>query len=104
MFYRYGLLDLTSPDRFWKSYRTCRQEDGPRNFFYSGCYVFDNGGSYNHPPARLASKFGYFFPEILLMVLMSMLVDCFNSHVSARSIDIAAHKIIGEPMLVFIGL
>jgi hypothetical protein len=44
-------------------------------------------------------------PDILVLVLLPMLIDYFNSCVRASSLGIAAQiKIMGEPSLVFTGL
>jgi hypothetical protein len=41
------------------------------------------------------------FPDILVLVLLPMVIDYFNGCARARSLGIAAQKIMGEPSLVF---
>jgi hypothetical protein len=42
--------------------------------FY-GCYIFENGGSYSHPPNDVDKAVQLLFLEILMVVLLLMLVD-----------------------------
>jgi hypothetical protein len=56
-------------------------------------------------PATSTRLSGYFFPGILVGVLLTMMIDYFNGCVRARSLGIVAQiKIIGEPLLVYLGL
>jgi hypothetical protein len=64
-------------------------EDYPRNI-YPGCYVLDNGDSYTRLSSGVDQAVRFLFPEILVLVLLPMLVDCFNGCVRARSLGIAA--------------
>jgi hypothetical protein len=49
--------------------------------------------------------FGCFFLSILVSLLLSMMIDCFNDYVHACSLGIAVQiRTIGEPSLVFIAL
>jgi hypothetical protein len=103
-FSSYSFLDLASPDRSWIFSHGRREEYYPRNNF-SGCYVLDNGDSYSRLPSDVDQVVWLFCPNVLVLVLLSMLIDCFNGCVHARSLGIVAQiKIIGEPSLVFTGL
>jgi hypothetical protein len=52
--------------------------------------------------AMSTKLFGYFCPDMLVLVLLLMLIDYFNDYARARSLGIAAQiKIMGEPSLVF---
>ena len=73
-FYRYGLSDLTSTDRFWNFYQGRQEENSPRNYL-PGCKVFDNGGSYNRLPSDVVDAVRLLFSGILGLVLLPMLVD-----------------------------
>jgi hypothetical protein len=82
----------------------CREEDYPRNIC-PGCYVLDNGDSYIWLSSDVDQVVRSLFPEILVLVLSPMLVDCFNGCVRARSLGIAAQiKNMGAPLLVFAGI
>ena len=76
-FYRYGLSDLASSDRFWNFYQGRQEENSPRDYL-PGCDVFDNGRSYNRLPSDVDNAVRLLFPGILVLVLLSMLVDYFN--------------------------
>jgi hypothetical protein len=102
-FSRYGPLDLASPDRFWIFCLCCRGEDYPRSFC-PGCYVLDNGDSYSRLSIDDDKASRLLFPDILVLVLLPMLYDCFNGCVRARSFGIAAQKIMGELSSVSTGL
>ena len=102
-FSRYGSSDLASPDRFWIFCRCCREEDYPRSFC-PGCYVLDNGDSYSRLSIDDDKASRLLFPDILVLVLLPMLYDCFNGCVRARSLGIAAQKIMGELSSVSTGL
>jgi hypothetical protein len=57
------------------------------------------------PQVACSNYTGGLFPEILVLVLLPMWYDCFNSCVRARSLGTAAQiKKKGEPLLVFTGL
>jgi hypothetical protein len=88
-FFRYGLQDLASSDRFWIVSLGCREEGYPRNI-YPDCYVFDNGYSYSGLSSDVDKVVRFLFPRILVLVLLLMWYDCFNGCVHARSLDIAA--------------
>jgi hypothetical protein len=97
-------LDLASPDRSWIFSHGRREDYYPRNNF-PGCYVLDNGGSYSRLPSNIDQVVRLFRPDILVLVLLPMLIDYFNSCTRACSLGIAAQiKIMGEPSLVFTGL
>jgi hypothetical protein len=103
-FSRYGSSDIASPDRSWIFSHGRREEFYPRNNF-PGCYVLDNGDSYSRLPRDVDQVVRLFCPDILVLVLLSMLIDYFNRCTRARSFGIAAQiKIMGEPSLVFTGL
>jgi hypothetical protein len=56
-------------------------------------------------PATSTKLFGYFCPDMLVLVLLPMLIDYFNGCARACSIGIASQiKIMGEASLVFTGL
>jgi hypothetical protein len=88
-FFRYGLQDLASPDWFWIVSPGCREEDYPCNFC-PDCYVFNNGDSYSRLSSDVDKAVRFLFPEILVLVLLPMLYDCFNGYVRARILGIAA--------------
>jgi hypothetical protein len=103
-FFRYDLQDLASPDRFWIVSPGCREEGYPRNIC-PDCYVFDNGDSYYRLFSDVDKAVRFLFPGILVLVLLPMWYDYFNSCVRARSLGTAALiKKKGEPLLVFTGL
>jgi hypothetical protein len=103
-FFRYGSLDLASPDRSWIFSHGRHEEYYPRNNFF-GCYVLDNGDSYSRLPSDVDQVVRLFRPDILVLVLLPMLIDYFNGCARARSLSIAAQiKIMGKPSLVFTGL
>jgi hypothetical protein len=82
-------------------YQGCQEEDGPRDFC-PGCYVFDNGSTYNCLPNNIDKVVRLLVPKILVLVLLPMLVDYFNSCTRACSLRIAGQiKIMGEPSLIF---
>jgi hypothetical protein len=80
-FFRYGLQDLASPDRFWIVSPGCREEGYPRNICLD-CYVFDNGDSYSRLSSYVDKAVRFLFPVILVLVFLSMWYDCFNSGVA----------------------
>jgi hypothetical protein len=88
-FFRYGLQDLASPDRFWMISPGCREEGYPRNSC-PNCYVFDNGDSYSRLSSDVDKAIRFLFPEILVLVLLPMWYDCFNGCMRARSLGTAA--------------
>jgi hypothetical protein len=55
-----------------------------------------NGDSYSRLSIDDDKISWLLFPDILVLVLLSMLYDCFNGCVRARSLGIAAQKIMGE--------
>jgi hypothetical protein len=103
-FFRYGLQDLASPDRFWIISPGCREEGYPCNIC-PDCYVFDNGDLYSRLSGDIDKAVRFLFPRILVLVLLPMWYDCFNGCVCAHSLSTAALiKKKGEPLLVFTGL
>jgi hypothetical protein len=88
-FFRYGLQDLASPDRFWIISPGCREEGYSRNIC-PNCYVFDNGDSYYRLSSDVDKAVRFLFPGILVLVLLPMWYDYFNSCVRARSLGTAA--------------
>jgi hypothetical protein len=101
-FSRYGPSDLASPDQFWRFSRGCREEHYPYKI-YPDCYVEDNGDSCCRLPGDIDQIVRLLFPAILVMVLLPMFIDYFNSYARARSLSIAS-QIMGEPLLIFTGL
>jgi hypothetical protein len=98
-FSRYGSSDLASLYRFWIFSHGCREEACLRNIC-PGCYVFFNGDSYSRHPNDIDEVVRLFFPDILVLALLPMLID-FNSYTRAHSLDIAAQiKNMGELLLV----
>jgi hypothetical protein len=69
-FYWYGLSDLDSRDRFWNFLQGCQEDDGPHKFC-PGCYVFGNG-------VVCTIVFLVTVSQILVLVLLPKLVNCFN--------------------------
>jgi hypothetical protein len=103
-FFRYGSLDLASSYRSWILSHGRREEYYLRNNF-PGCYVLDNSDSYSRFPSDVDQVVQLFRPDILVLVLLPMLIDYFNGCARTRSLGIADQiKIMGEPLLVFIGL
>jgi hypothetical protein len=103
-FSRYGSSDLGSLDRSWIFSHGRREEYYPHNNF-PGCYVLGNGDSYSRLPSDVDQVVWLFFPDMLVLVLLPMLIDYFNGCARARSLVIVAKiKIMGEPSLVFTGL
>jgi hypothetical protein len=88
-FFRYGLQDLASSDRFWIVSPGYREEGYPRNIC-PDFYVFDNGDSYSRLSSDVDKAVRFLFPGILVLVLLPMWYDYFNSCVRARSLVIAA--------------
>jgi hypothetical protein len=102
-FSRYGSSDLASPDRSWIFSHDCREEYYPCNIF-PGCYVLDNGDSCSRLPSNIDQAARLCFPNILMFVLLSMVIDYFNGCTRTRSLDIAVQiKIMVEPSLKFLG-
>jgi hypothetical protein len=103
-FSRYGPSDLASPDQFWICSHGCRVEVCPCNIC-PGCYVLDNDDSYFCLPSDVDEAVRLLFPGIQVLVLLPLVIDCFNDYACARSLGTAAEiKIMGEPSLVFTGL
>jgi hypothetical protein len=102
-FFRYGPSDLASLDRFWIFSLDHREENYPCNIC-PGCYVIDNGDSYSRLPSDIDQVVRLFCPVILVLVLLPILIDYFNSCARVCSLDIATQKIIGELSLVFTNL
>jgi hypothetical protein len=98
--FMYGPSDLASPDRFWIFSLGRREKNYPQNIC-CGCYVPGNGDSYSRLPTEVNQVVQLFYPIILVLVLLPMLIDYFNSCARARSLDIAAQKIMREQSLVF---
>jgi hypothetical protein len=92
---RYGPSDLTLPDRSWILSHGCRGDVCPRNI-YSDCYVLDNGDSYSWLSNDVDQAVRLLFPDILVLVLLSMVIDYFNDCARARSM--------GELSLIYLGL
>jgi hypothetical protein len=88
-FIRYDLQDFALPDRFWIVSPSCRKEGYPHNICPDG-YVFDNGDSYSRLSNDVDKAVRFLFPEILVLVLLPMLYDCFNGCIRAHSLGIAA--------------
>jgi hypothetical protein len=61
----------------------CWEEDYPCNIYY----VHTLGS-----PVTLTRMFDYFFPDIMVLVLLPMKFDYFNGYVHTRCHDIAAEK------------
>jgi hypothetical protein len=102
--FRYGSLDLASPDRFWIFSLGRREENFPRSIC-PGCYILGNGDSYPRLPSDVDQVVRLFCPDILVLVLFPMWIDYFNGCARACSLGIAAKiKIMEEPLLVFTGL
>jgi hypothetical protein len=93
-FFRYGLQDLASPDRFWIVSPGCREEGYPCNIC-PDCYVFDNGDSYYRLSSDVDKTVRFLFPVILMLVLLPMWYDCFNGFMRARSLGTAAQMVYG---------
>jgi hypothetical protein len=94
-FLRYGISDLALPDRSWMIFVGCREEIFPRNI-YLGCYVLDNSDSYSRLASDVDQAVRFVFPEILVLIPLSMLYDYSNNCACARSIGTAAKiKIMG---------
>jgi hypothetical protein len=103
-FSRYGHSDLASLDQFWIYSYGCREDVCHCNIC-PGCYIVDNGGSYFRLPSDVDQAVWLLFPDILVLVLLSMVIDYFNGCVRAHSlVTVAQIKSMGEPSLVFIGL
>jgi hypothetical protein len=92
--FRYGPLDLdlASPDRFWIFSLGHHKEIYPRNIC-PDYYVLDNGVSYSRLPSDVYQVVRLFCHVILILVLMPMLINYFNGCARARSLGIAAQKI-----------
>jgi hypothetical protein len=100
-FSRYSSSDLTSPDWFWIFSHDRREEYYPRNNF-PGCYILDNGNPYSRLPSDVDQVVRLFCPNMLVLVLLPMLIDYFNSCTRACSLGIAAQiKIMRESSSVF---
>jgi hypothetical protein len=69
-----------------------RKEIYPRNIC-PGYYVLDNGVSYSRLPSDVYQVVRLFCHVILILVLMPMLINYFNGCARARSLGIAAQKI-----------
>jgi hypothetical protein len=100
--FRYDPSDLASPDRFWIFSLGRHEENYARNI-YPVCYVLDNGDSYSRFLNDIDQFIRLFCPIILVLVLLTMLIDYFNGCAYARSLSIAAQKIMGESSVVFRG-
>jgi hypothetical protein len=86
-FYRYGLIDLASPDRLWILSPSCCKEGYPYNI-YPNYYIFDNGDSYFRLPSNVDKVVWMLFTKILVLELFPMLHD--NGYARARSVGIVA--------------
>jgi hypothetical protein len=63
-----------------------------------GCYIIDNGDLYSRLSSDIEQTIRLPFPRILVLVLLLMVIDYFNSCTHARSLGIAAQiKFMGEP-------
>jgi hypothetical protein len=81
-----------------------REKDYPCNICPS-CYVLNNDDSYSRLSNDIDQTVRLFFPDILVLVLFSMLIDYLNGCARVRSINIAVQiKTIGEHLLVFSSL
>jgi hypothetical protein len=87
-FFRYGLQDLASPDRFWIVSPDYHEEGYPRNIC-PDCYVFDNCDSYSRLSSDVDKAVRFLFPGILVLVLLPMWYNCFNGCMRARSLGTA---------------
>jgi hypothetical protein len=88
-FFRYGLQDAASPYRFWIISPGCCEEGYLCNIC-PDCYIFDNGDSYSRLSSDIDKAIRFLFPRIPVLVLLSMLYDCFNDCVCVCSLGIAA--------------
>jgi hypothetical protein len=80
------------------------EEYCPRNICLI-CYIFDNGNSYSWLASDIDKAVRLLFLGILVWILLPMVIDYFNGYACARSLGIAAQiKIMGESLLVFLGL
>jgi hypothetical protein len=71
----YGSSDLFSTDRFWIFSHGCHDEDYPRNI-YLGRYILDNCDSYSRLSGDVDQAVRLYFPGILVLVLLTMLISC----------------------------
>jgi hypothetical protein len=82
----------------------CREEDCPRSFCI-GCYILDNGDSFSRLSRDVDKAVRLLFPDILLLVLLSRLIEYFNGCCVHASLAFAAQiKFMREPSLIFTGL
>jgi hypothetical protein len=86
-FSRYGLSDLTLPDRSWMIFVGCHEKVFSRKI-YPGCYVLDNGDSYSRLASDVDQVVWFIFPGILVLVLLPMLYDYSNGCACARSLQL----------------
>jgi hypothetical protein len=100
---RFGPSDLSLPDQSRIFSHGCREDVCPCNIC-PDCYVLDNDDSYSRLSNDVDQPVRFFSPGILVLVLLPMVIDYFNGCTRARSLGIAAQKIIEKPSLVFSGL
>jgi hypothetical protein len=87
-FSRYGPSDLASPDQSWIFSHGCREEYYPRNICL-GCYILGKGDSCSRLSNNIDQAVRLFFPGILVLVLLPIVIDYFNGYARARSLGIA---------------
>jgi hypothetical protein len=91
-------------DQSWTFSHGRREEYCSRNICH-GCYIFDNGDSYTQLASDVDKTVRLRFLGILLWILLSMVIDYFNGRAHICSLGIAAQiKIMGEPLLILLGL
>jgi hypothetical protein len=86
---RYGPLDLSLSDRSRIFSNGCHEDVCPRNIS-PDCYVLDNGDSYSRLSNDVDQTVRFFFPGILVLILLPMVIDYFNGCACAHSLSITA--------------
>ena len=82
----------------------CHEQQCPRNIC-PGCYVLDNGVSFPQLSSDIDQAVRLLFPEVLVLVLLSMLVGYFNGCAVRVTLVLQLKiKITGELSLLFTGV
>jgi hypothetical protein len=69
-----------------------REENYPRHICLD-CYVLENGDSYSRLSSDVDQVVWLFYPDILVLVILPILIDYFNSSALAHSLGIAARQL-----------
>jgi hypothetical protein len=98
-FSRYGSSDMDSLDQYWIFLMVAARS------IVLAIFVQLLRHSYSRLASDIDKAVWLLFPAKLVLILLSMTIDCFNIYVCSRSLSIASQiKILGECTLVFTGL